>query len=87
MKKIFIILFVAIFLLSSCGVKKFTTVNEEEIDIEYDWANKIPQYPTCNCVIDIEGCEYFVYQPLSGAITFLHKGNCKNPIHNGMGER
>ena len=33
-----------------------------------------------NSVIEVEGCEYFVINAHS-SYTYLHKGNCKNPIH------
>lgn len=28
----------------------------------------------------VEGCEYFVIAA-HGSFTYVHKGNCKNPIH------
>lgn len=31
-------------------------------------------------VIVVEGCEYFVVDAYGG-FTYVHKGNCKNPIH------
>lgn len=33
-----------------------------------------------NCTTVIEECEYFVVDAY-GTCTYVHKGNCKNPIH------
>lgn len=33
-----------------------------------------------NHVIVVEGCEYFMVSSYA-AYTYVHKGNCKNPIH------
>jgi hypothetical protein len=33
-----------------------------------------------NCTVVVEGCEYFMIY-VSGSRTYVHKGNCKNPIH------
>lgn len=32
------------------------------------------------CTIEIEKCEYFIVNAY-GSFTYMHKGNCKNPIH------
>lgn len=31
-------------------------------------------------VVELEGCEYMVFRDSHGSV-FVHKGNCKNPIH------
>lgn len=44
---------------------------------------KIPEPEFClnpRCVVIVEGCEYFVFRTY-GCCGFIHKGNCKNPIH------
>lgn len=44
---------------------------------------KIPEPEFClnpRCVVIVEGCEYFVFRTY-GCREFIHKGNCKNPIH------
>jgi len=33
------------------------------------------------CVSIIEGCEYFMVFTTYGTYIYVHKGNCKNPIH------
>jgi hypothetical protein len=33
-----------------------------------------------NCVVVEDGCEYYVVSAYASN-TFVHKGNCKNPIH------
>jgi len=36
-------------------------------------------------IVTYEGCEYFVFDSYAN-YTFVHKGNCKNIIHQGKGE-
>jgi len=33
------------------------------------------------CIVEVEGCEYFKVFADGGCSTYVHKGNCKNPIH------
>lgn len=32
------------------------------------------------CITVVEGCQYFVVEA-SSSYTYIHKGNCNNPIH------
>ena len=72
MKKLLLILTMSVFLLSSCGKRGMVNKNGEDMNIRC----KIDT----NNVIVVEGCEYFVIAAY-GSYTFLHKGNCSNPIH------
>lgn len=38
----------------------------------------IPNYT----IVNIEGCEYFLYPVTHGYSSMTHKGNCSNPIHS-----
>lgn len=68
MKKISIVLdtlFIVGLLLISCN-------KSPELKQEEDFS-----FP----IITSEGCEYFKEQTYAGYYIYIHKGNCKNPIH------
>lgn len=71
MKKLLLILIMSVFLFSSCK-QSMENKNGEDMKIrcKIDSEN----------VIVVEGCEYFVIAAY-GSYTYLHKGNCSNPIH------
>lgn len=58
------------FVITSCTNMVNQNGQEFEVSIQLD----------PNHVIEVEGCEYFVVDSY-GALTYVHKGNCKNPIH------
>jgi hypothetical protein len=51
--------------------------NKSKLRMEMDAS--LPDYK----VISIEGCEYFRFYSSNYFVHITHKGNCKNPIHEG----
>jgi hypothetical protein len=71
MKKLLLILTISVFLFSSCS-SELVNKNGEDMNLSCEINSKN--------VIVVEGCEYFVIAAY-GSNTYLHKGNCSNPIH------
>lgn len=80
MKKIICMFTVVIFSMFYTGCTKVVNVVDERGNI----VEKRIVSPTGRlnsyCTVEVEGCEYFVIAA-HGSFTYVHKGNCKNPIH------
>lgn len=71
MKKLFMLSLLV--LVSGCGF-------EVSDDKGYNRIIEPTAYLDSNNITVVEGCEYFVVDAYASK-TYVHKGNCKNPIH------
>ena len=84
MKKTLIVIFTSISILNySCEQPK---QKDEDSVVEHKTELLIHNIPEGDLeILEIEGCEYIVYQDARNANLgygyMSHKGNCKNPIH------
>jgi len=82
MKKImFLVALLAVFVLSGCIERKIVQVVDKDGKVIEEYDRPFPSmHLNPKCVSFVEGCEYFIVYA-DASRTYVHKGNCKNPIH------
>ena len=78
MKKLILALFIFLVVLPFACLPRHSKIEKPEVVKVKETNSSFTIYKT---EFIIDGCEYLIFEIYNGYTMAVHKGNCKNPIH------